>query len=226
METALVLPILVLLLVMALDVGRVFFGWVALQNAARIGADYVAQNAGAWDGMPTAELAKRDRYAELIEADIRTINCDLVGGAPPDPAFPNYDGVGDGYEDRDYAVVEIGCSFDLMTPLAENLVGGPIALIAHEEFAINGRIVQGTPVPPPPPPECPVGELDVPDMVTHTFEEALAMWIGAGFLEDNFNPEIISTGPPASRNNDDIVVAQTLPEGECQPDDAAITVNP
>ena len=36
------LPILALLLVMAVDFGRVFFGWVALQNAARIGADYAA----------------------------------------------------------------------------------------------------------------------------------------------------------------------------------------
>ena len=39
-EFALVLPLLALLLVMALDFGRVFFGWVALQNAARIGANY------------------------------------------------------------------------------------------------------------------------------------------------------------------------------------------
>ena len=41
-EFALVLPLLVLLLVMAIDFGRVFFGWVALQNATRIAADYAA----------------------------------------------------------------------------------------------------------------------------------------------------------------------------------------
>ena len=53
-ESALVLPILALLLVMAIDFGRVFFGWVALQNAARIGADFAAQTPDAWDGMPAA----------------------------------------------------------------------------------------------------------------------------------------------------------------------------
>ena len=37
-EFALVLPLLALLLVVAIDFGRVFFGWVSLTNAARVGA--------------------------------------------------------------------------------------------------------------------------------------------------------------------------------------------
>ena len=38
-EMAVMLPILLLLLLLAIDVGRVFFGWVALNNAARIAAN-------------------------------------------------------------------------------------------------------------------------------------------------------------------------------------------
>ena len=39
-EFALVLPLLVVLLVMAIDFGRVFFQWVGVTNASRIGANY------------------------------------------------------------------------------------------------------------------------------------------------------------------------------------------
>ena len=41
-EFALILPLLVLLLLLAIDFGRVFFGWVALNNAARIAANEAA----------------------------------------------------------------------------------------------------------------------------------------------------------------------------------------
>src|SRR5688500_18506991 len=129
-ETALLLPVLALLLVLAIDFGRVFFGWVALQNAARVGADFAAGTASSWDGMPSDGISEtnRDRYAELIEADIRAINCALAGGTPPDPSFE--DGIdtvvpvdGD-YDDGDFAIVDLECSFSLITPLAESILGG------------------------------------------------------------------------------------------------------
>ena len=41
-EFALVLPVLLFLLLMGLDFGRVFLGWVNLNNAARVGANYAA----------------------------------------------------------------------------------------------------------------------------------------------------------------------------------------
>ncbi|MGH2463352.1 MAG: TadE/TadG family type IV pilus assembly protein, partial [Candidatus Limnocylindria bacterium] len=36
-EFAIILPFLMLVLLMAVDFGRVFFGWVGLANASRIG---------------------------------------------------------------------------------------------------------------------------------------------------------------------------------------------
>src|SRR5687767_5120376 len=142
-ETALLLPVLALLLVIALDFGRVFFGWVALQNAARVGADFAAGTASAWNGMPEARQQERDRYSELIEADIRAINCALAGGSPPDPTFE--DGIDtvvpvDGeYDDGDFAIVDLECSFSLITPLAETVLGGPVTMLAHEEFPIHRK---------------------------------------------------------------------------------------
>ncbi|CAN5198787.1 hypothetical protein BH23CHL9_BH23CHL9_04030 [soil metagenome] len=41
-ELALILPLLLLLLLGAIDFGRVFFGWVAVTNASRVGANYAA----------------------------------------------------------------------------------------------------------------------------------------------------------------------------------------
>lgn len=221
-ETALLLPVLALLLVMAIDFGRVFFGWVALQNAARVGADFAAGTANSWKGMPLTGQQLRDRYAELIDADIRAINCALAGGTPPDPTFE--DGIdtlpedeGD-YDDGDYAIVDLECSMPLITPLAESVLGGPVAMFAHEEFPIHRKITMGVP-PPPVLPGCPAGEAEVPWMNegSTTMGDALDMWIDAGFDEDNYLPPVISTGPPSDRNDDEFVLTQDLPKFQCFP---------
>ena len=232
-ETALVLPLLVLLLVMGIDFGRVFFGWVALQNAARIGADFAAGTAAAWDGMPGDGISqnKRDTYGELVEADIDAINCALTGGTPPDPTFE--DGIdtapedeGD-YDDGDYAIVDLECSFDLITPLAESVFGGPVKMLAHEEFPIHTIITVGVPEPPVLP-DCPdPTEVEVPVLEGLTMQAALQAWMNAGFLEDNFDPPdgVISTGPPGGRNNNKIVLLQNPDENSCQPLDAIVDVD-
>ena len=48
-EFALVLPVVLLILLLTIDVGRLYYGWVNLQNAARIEANYAALH-------PTASL--------------------------------------------------------------------------------------------------------------------------------------------------------------------------
>jgi hypothetical protein len=229
-ETALLLPVLALLLVMAIDFGRVFFGWVALQNAARIGADFAAGTADAWNGMPAAKADDRDRYAELIEADVEAINCALDGGVPPDPEFEDGADTGSSdtgdYDDGDYAVVDLGCSFSLITPLAEGVFGGPISMAAHEVFPIHRVITVGVPDPPTLP-GCPTGEAEVPEMTDgNTMAQARDEWVAAGFDEDNFDPPtgVVSSGPPSGRNANKIVVNQDLEKHECQPEDAVVDV--
>lgn len=221
-ETALVLPILALILVMAVDFGRVFFGWVALQSAARVGAEYAGQWSSAWEGTAQNAQEKKDRYVELVEADMRAINCALAGGTPPDPEFvdgpdtASPDGI---YDDGDYAVVELECSFDLFTPIAEAMFGGTVATIAHEEFPIHREIIQAVPEPPELPPPCPAGQAEVPDMVgeSQTMGIARDLWVAAGFLESKFDPPlgVVSTGPSGGRNVNKITTNQSLLKNEC-----------
>lgn len=156
-ELAIVLPLLVLLLVMAIDFGRVFFGWVALHNAARIGADFAASHADAWDSETGGEDANdRDRYRANILSDLQALNCALPDPDPPDPAFDtDLDGDGNYFSDGDLARVELECDFALLTPLAETALGGPITLHTRADFAINQTLNPNPPeVVNPPPPLC------------------------------------------------------------------------
>lgn len=160
-EFALVLPLLALLLVMAVDFGRVFFGWIALQNATRIAADTAAQRANAWPSADGAtEIGWRDDYETFITKDLQSANCEYPT-PHPDPTFTNMNaGEPDDEGDHDFgdlATVRLECEFQLITPLAQNIIGGPVQLAAESTFAINGLVVVGVPDPPPPPPEpCPV----------------------------------------------------------------------
>ena len=225
-ETALVLPLLALLMVMALDFGRVFFGWIALQNAARIGADFAATVPHAWDVPGTA--GDRQRYVELVEGDLEGINCDLAGGgAIPDPVFQDSADVRSpdtALDDGDYAIVELHCSFDLITPLAENILGGPVPMAAHEEFPIHLRIVQGVPPAPPPPPQCQGTTIEMPELTGLTMGNARALWVAEGFIQANYQPPVVSTGPPAGRNVNKIVLTQSIPENFCASPTATVTV--
>ena len=73
-EFALVLPVLLLVVLMALDFGRVYLGYVNLQQSARLAANFAALN-------PTANWATttdpiRLRYVDIITRDAATTNCD------------------------------------------------------------------------------------------------------------------------------------------------------
>ena len=85
-EMAMLLPLLLLIMLMALDFGRVFFGWIGLQNAVRQGANYAALNASAW-GTP-ADTAAQAEYRAQISSDTAGLNCAPQSPAP-DPSFPD-----------------------------------------------------------------------------------------------------------------------------------------
>ena len=156
-EFALILPLLVLLLVMSIDFGRVFFGWIALQNATRIAADTAAQRANAWpsaDG--NLEIEWREDYESLITEDLQNANC-AFPTPHPDPVFTNANPGAPGdtgdHDFGDLVTVSLECEFSLITPLAEGLFGGPIQLTAEATFAINGLVVVGVPDAPPAAPQ-------------------------------------------------------------------------
>jgi PKD repeat protein len=151
-EFALVLPVIALLLVMAVDFGRVFYGWVALNNATRIGANYAALHPDAWI-LPDngVKQSQRAEYAQQIVNDSKAINCTPAPTAAniANPEFTAADGVTPvagvpplGSQAR----VELACQMPLITPLASNLLGGGVHLNSSAVFTVRAGSIGGIPV--------------------------------------------------------------------------------
>ena len=92
-ELALVLPILLLLLVGIIEIGRFSYYSILVSNAARAGAQYGAQNliaAADANGMETAAKNDGENVGPLNVTAIRTCGCTgtaaTLGGACPAPA--------------------------------------------------------------------------------------------------------------------------------------------
>lgn len=207
-EFAVVLPLLMMLLLMAIDFGRVFFGWVGLQNAARIGANYAAMYSEA-DWADTDD-PKREDYIARIGADAGGINCTLPDPLPM-PSFPGGTDVGND------AVVSLTCDFSLVTPFIGAITGDPIQLSATSIFPIRSGIVgsegSGGP-PPPPPPTC----IEAPNLDDLTVGSARAAWQNATFTGMFF--------PAAAAGQDaEIVVSQFPLAGACVAQNSTMTVD-
>jgi hypothetical protein len=196
------MPILLLLLVMAIDFGRVYFGWIALQNAARIGASQAAAQAGHWE---SGNATVRSQYQQAVANDLRALNCNFAG--VPDPVFS-------GYDDGDHVRVDLACSFDLITPLASNIVGGSVDLDASAEFAVHSVIVAGIPAPPPPPP---AGDCTVPNFTDGDRKnQADGIWSGADFT---------SSVTKIGGSGNWVIGDQSLPADSEHPCDTPISVS-
>ncbi|HEX5591596.1 MAG TPA: PKD domain-containing protein [Candidatus Limnocylindrales bacterium] len=140
-EFALILPVVLLLTLIAIDFGRVYLGWVNLQNMARVAANFAANNPTAW---ATNDAEDKADYQAQILADATQNNCTLplVGGAPtaPDPSFPGGTDIGGTAE------VRLSCTFAVITPLVGLILGngGNVTVSASSTFPIkNGIIATG-----------------------------------------------------------------------------------
>ena len=140
-EFALILPILLLLTLVAIDFGRVYLGWVNLQNMARIAANYAANHPTAW---VTNDAAAKASYQDQIRADAKANNCTLplVSGVPtaPDPTFSPDTNIGSTAE------VRLSCTFQIITPVIGSIVGsgGLLTVGASSTFPIkNGLFAMG-----------------------------------------------------------------------------------
>jgi hypothetical protein len=180
-ETALLLPILLILLLGAIDFGRLFFGWTNLHQAVRIGANYAATHADM-----TAD--ERLRYEELINGDIGELNCDLDTPIP-NPTYTTSAGtpVTDP-ELGDFANVTLGCDFSPITPLGAIFFGDPIAMSASSTFPIRLGCVNCPTPPPATPPPAPLQCRTVPNVTDLSVAGARLAWASAGFDPDTFVP--------------------------------------
>jgi PKD repeat protein len=159
-EFALLLPIILLLLLVSLDFGRVFLGYINVQNMARVAANYAANSPSAWGISPDAEAQEaQDQYQNLVIADASATNCALPtsGGNPivPDPVFTDRTGNGVAIDLGDNVQVQITCTFGIITPLISGIVGGSLDVTAESNFPVKtglstvaGGSGGGTPVVP------------------------------------------------------------------------------
>lgn len=224
-EFALILPVLVLLLVLAVDFGRVFYGWVALNNATRIAASSAAMNPDTWDGSGT--VAAKDAYRLEVLRDLSTINCEPPSGGAwkqtdiPDPAFTDVGGTADPYELGDRVTVQLTCNFKLVTPIVGGILGSPFTFNAESAFAVRGGIIEGVPVGGsiPAPPTC-IGAV-VPNMVGMSVASARSAWTSAGFI-GAFTPDTT-----AGKDAETVASQATTPSsnvGNCLTKSATVTV--
>lgn len=193
-----ILPLLLLILVMAIDFGRVFFGWVGLQNAARIGAVHAAlYPLTDWSNDSHVRV---QQYVDQLNADAAAINCsDLDPDPDADLSFP------EGRDLGDPVVINLSCDFATITPIMSQLMGGAITLRAEATFPIRSGIVGGT------------GgggggggggesiTREVPDLADMNLHDARLAWSTAGFL---------TPLSPSSGQNAKIAVTQAPVAGQ------------
>jgi Flp pilus assembly protein TadG len=131
-EFAIFVPVLAVILLMAVDLGRVYLGWVTLSNVARIGANYAAQNPVGWMGSGDASV--QARYRALMRNDARGINCTLPTTLPGPVFVDSSQAIGSRVR------VDLTCRFSLFTPLISNLVGdgsGNLDVGTSASFAVR-----------------------------------------------------------------------------------------
>jgi len=212
-EFAIAFPVVMLMIAFGVDFGRVFLGWVTLNNAVREAANFAAINP---TGFQTpVNLTIQAEYRRMINSEVQDINCTMPATLP-DPTYPSGRSLGSP------AVVAITCRFSLITPVISNILGNAINVSASASFPIRNGAINGVPVGgtlpsftttttttttatttttttttsttttttttttgPTPVPNC-----IVPDLVNVNTSQATNRWTSAGFAANNlaFNP--------------------------------------
>ena len=115
-EFALLLPVLLLLALVVIDLGRAIYFYSAIHNAAREGARYGIINPDSYSGMTNTAI----NYAFGLGLD----NVDVIAGPGPDEIIGNFP--------NPTVRVRISYSFTPATPLVSRLLpGGTINLTSQ-----------------------------------------------------------------------------------------------
>ena len=79
-EFSVALPVLLLVLLVGLDFGRIYLGWINIQNMTRIAANFAANHADAWR---LNDAGAKAAYQAQVLADAKSTNCTIPGGVVP-----------------------------------------------------------------------------------------------------------------------------------------------
>jgi Flp pilus assembly protein TadG len=146
-EVALLVPILLLILVAAGDLARVFSASVSLSSAARAGALEAAQHPSSYlAGQPCDAAANRVVCAVLTESDGSGLTIDASDIALTCNPSPCVEGLGN------EVTVAVSSEMVLLTPILAPLMGGqefPMTSSATAQIAVRPNIVTSTPTPDP-----------------------------------------------------------------------------
>jgi PKD repeat protein len=136
-ELAIITPVLLLFVLIALDFGRVYLGYINLQNLARIAANFAATNPDTDWG--NASDPDRVQYTELVLNDATATNCDLPGDPDvvPDPVFTDQNGDGSANGLGDLAAVRLTCGFGVITPVISQILGNVVNVSAEATFPVR-----------------------------------------------------------------------------------------
>jgi Flp pilus assembly protein TadG len=129
-------PVLLILLLIAIDFGRLFSSWVTLNNAARVAANYAASDPTPDDGFGPAS-----EYASQVNAEgFGSLNPTCATGGVPQPVFSDtaVDTNSTTTNLGDEATVAISCTFRVMTPIISAIVGNNLPMSASSTFVIRG----------------------------------------------------------------------------------------
>ena len=160
-EFALILPILLLILLFGIDFGRVFLGWINLNNVAKVAANYAAYHA-ADDPFDAAAYALAAGDAGLGEANVQgQFGEGTLAIADPqcyDPLVASPQPSLDCHTASDYAPgiglhvrVSATLPFTFMTPLISSIVGVMDLGATAAAPVLNPPAAPPEPTPPPEP---------------------------------------------------------------------------
>ena len=144
-EFALTLPVILFLTLVALDFGRVYLGYINLQNMSRIAANFAANHPNAWGSTLDPNWSQEQtQYRTQILADASAINCRLPQSSGvavvPAPVFTDVDSDGNSNHLGDRVTVQISCTFDVITPGISNVLGGTVAVSAESNFPVKSGV--------------------------------------------------------------------------------------
>lgn len=133
-EFAIVIPVLLLLTMIALDFGRMYLGYINLQNLTRAAANFAANNPTAWSTNNTTVMTQ---YQNQVINDAANSNCTLNPTTPAPPVFTdsNSDGVTTGI--GDYTTVRLNCTFHVITPVISRIIGSSVVVSATSVFPVK-----------------------------------------------------------------------------------------
>lgn len=137
-EFALILPAMLFLSLIVLDFGRVYLGWINLQNMARSASNFAANHAEAWLApLDPANATTITQYRNQVINDAAKTNCVLTPAQPVDPSFSDGNGDGTNTEIGDRATVSFTCTFTLITPIISNIVGKNLLVSSSAVFPVK-----------------------------------------------------------------------------------------